>query len=187
MGISNWRKRHNGIHTCTYLTLLLPWSDGGWSLMFDHCKSCVVSFPVLDVANTTRAAIPAIQTNLKFNCYLRLTVCAWYAQCMVHLTSHKPALKEQNSQFGLTNLPCLTSVSTPLCQKGWTYTRLILLVILHNPSMHFLATHTTLFPVTLASHFFEDLFKKADTTGARLNGTCPTILQSMVPTAPYTW
>ena len=38
------------------------------------------------------------------------------------------------------------------------------------------STPTGIFPVTSASPLFEDLFKKADTTGTRLNGTCSTVL-----------
>ena len=37
------------------------------------------------------------------------------------------------------------------------------------------STGFTLFPVTSASPLFDDRFRKVDTTGARLNGTCLTV------------
>ena len=99
---------------------------------------CVVSFPVLDVANTTRAAIPAIQTSLKFNCWkrhLRLTVCA----CYTH--THKPALlrtpgTEQSIWPNRSAMPNFCKYSNnSSSSKG---VNLFLLLILHNSLTHFL-------------------------------------------------
>ena len=75
------------------------WLDGGWMFldlaldggsMFGNCSDFlqVEFFPMLDEAYTGRAAIPVIQTNLKFSCWKDILGWQWYTQvdsmCLVH-------------------------------------------------------------------------------------------------------